>query len=94
MHFTKDGFKVLDNGRKLAATGHRHHRSSNGVTLYTVTLWADQSTSCNCPGWAMRKACKHASAGGPFKDTTHGMPTTAPMVQGPFPSVGTRRIKA
>lgn len=38
--------------------------SSNQITRYTAIEWADPSTderrtSCNCPGWANRRACKH-----------------------------------
>ncbi len=38
--------------------------SSNNVTRYTAIEWADPATderrtSCNCPGWANRRACKH-----------------------------------
>lgn len=38
--------------------------SSNGTTRYTAIEWADpgddsRRTSCNCPGWANRRSCKH-----------------------------------
>jgi len=33
--------------------------SRNGVTVYTATRWADDTTSCNCPGWGNRRACTH-----------------------------------
>lgn len=61
MHF-KDGVKYDDDGRRVGAWGHRQFISSNGVTIYTVTFWADGTYSCNCPAWAFRKRCKHATA--------------------------------
>jgi hypothetical protein len=37
---------------------------SDGVTIYTATLWADGTTSCNCPAWRFAKGdarkCKHS----------------------------------
>lgn len=38
--------------------------SSNGTTRYTAIEWAHPTTdirrvSCNCPGWANRRTCKH-----------------------------------
>jgi hypothetical protein len=35
--------------------------SSNGTTVYTAVRWKkSQQCSCNCPGWAFRKSCKHS----------------------------------
>jgi hypothetical protein len=38
--------------------------SSNGTTVYTAIIWYNQGTgewrtSCNCPGWAIKKRGKH-----------------------------------
>jgi hypothetical protein len=38
--------------------------STNGLTTYTTVKWVDPSTgdartSCNCPGWTIKKAHKH-----------------------------------
>lgn len=34
--------------------------SSNGLTVYTAILWKHENVaSCNCPGWANRRTCKH-----------------------------------
>ena len=37
---------------------------SDGVTVYTATLWVDGTTSCNCPAWRFAKGdtrkCKHS----------------------------------
>ncbi len=61
MHF-KDGIKYDDVGQRVNPVDHRQFVSSNGVTIYTVTKWADGSFSCNCPAWAFRKRCKHSMA--------------------------------
>lgn len=35
--------------------------SSNGVTVYTAIRWKiSQLASCNCPGWANNRECKHS----------------------------------
>lgn len=38
---------------------------SDGVTIYTATLWADGTSSCNCPAWRFERngvrKCKHAT---------------------------------
>ena len=35
--------------------------SSNGVTVYTAIRWKkSQRASCNCPGWANNRECKHS----------------------------------
>jgi hypothetical protein len=57
----RDG-KKYDNGREILAKHVVEQLSSNGRTIYTAVLWVDGSTSCNCPGWANRHACKHAKA--------------------------------
>ena len=36
--------------------------SSNGHTIYTTIKWSDGSVTCNCPGWGVRKTCKHMKA--------------------------------
>lgn len=41
-----------------------HRLSSNGTTRYAAIEWADpvddsRRFSCNCPGWANRRTCKH-----------------------------------
>lgn len=77
-------------GRVYRPSGHRHHRSSNGMTIYTTTLWSNNFVSCNCPGWTIEKkdkytkaplprTCSHVKKGGPFNDTMHAFPTSAPM---------------
>ena len=52
------GEKHVD-GKTYYAKRLEHFKSSNGVTVYTTTLWEDNEASCNCPSWAMRKVCKH-----------------------------------
>lgn len=39
------------------------HLSSDGYTRYTATEWRDGTWSCNCPGWAFKKSCKHIGGG-------------------------------
>lgn len=54
------GLLILDHGQidrpeKIVET-----KSSNGITAYTTILWKHaQVASCNCPGWANRRYCKH-----------------------------------
>lgn len=57
MHF-KNGFKFDDDGQPIAARDHRQVVGSNGVTIYTVSCWADGTFSCNCPAWATFKPKK------------------------------------
>jgi len=45
--------------------------SSHGTTIYETLLYADGSTSCNCPAWVFRKAgrprgCRHTRKAEPF----------------------------
>lgn len=56
--YFQDGQKITD-GQRFDAIRTEDFTSSNGVTIYTATLWEDHTTSCNCPGWAIRKTCKH-----------------------------------
>ena len=55
----KSGYKYVD-GVRVAPVGRRLFMSSYGYTQYTATYWADQTTSCNCPGWTFHGKCKHA----------------------------------
>ena len=57
----RDGFKVVD-GSRIKPVHMRDFRSSNGMTVYTAILWEDGESSCNCPGWAMRKRCRHSQS--------------------------------
>lgn len=59
-HF-KNGKKITD-GRTIEPKFVQEALSSNGMTVYSAVLWADGSTSCNCPAWANRKKCKHSDA--------------------------------
>jgi hypothetical protein len=54
----RNGMKYVD-GTVYCAVRHVEVLSSNGHTVYTASLWQDGTTSCNCPGWAMRKRCRH-----------------------------------
>jgi hypothetical protein len=53
------------NGRKIGLHGElctidkiKTPVSSNGVTQYATILWSDETISCNCPGWAVKKKGK------------------------------------
>jgi hypothetical protein len=59
MHF-KNGVKYTDDGKAVRPDRIAEYESSNGVTVYSATLWQDGTASCNCPGWSNRKTCKHA----------------------------------
>lgn len=60
--FFKEGSKFI--GKKEIDAKKRHtHLSSDGYTKYTTTEWLDGTWSCNCPGWANRKKCKHIGGG-------------------------------
>lgn len=59
--FNQRGEKITD-GKVIMPRHILESLSSNGRTVYTATLWADGDTSCNCPGWASRKSCKHSKA--------------------------------
>lgn len=57
-----DGIMRVD-GRPQAPTRVEHWESSNGITNYTTVEWRDPATgeyrtSCNCPGWAIKKSGK------------------------------------
>lgn len=48
------------NGAPQAPVETQNWKSSNGTTIYTTVKWQDPAsgryrTSCNCPGWAMKK---------------------------------------
>lgn len=76
-----DGQKITD-GKRFDALRTEDFTSSNGVTIYTATLWEDHTTSCNCPGWAIRKTCKHTKTLGSRPDrsvrTRPATPTPPP----------------
>lgn len=59
----KRGKKLLD-GKEIEAKHRLILYGSDGISIYTATLWADGTTSCNCPGWSFQhakgKTCKHA----------------------------------
>lgn len=55
---------MVVNGIHQIAMRSVDRNSSNGLSTYTAVEWADPSTgerrcSCNCPGWANRRYCKH-----------------------------------
>lgn len=60
---------MMVNGAPQTPIEVQNWESSNGVTNYSTIKWRDPETgvlrtSCNCPGWAMKKAgkprsCKH-----------------------------------
>lgn len=60
--FFKDGSKFVDK-KEVEAKKRHTHLSSDGYTKYTTTEWKDGTWSCNCPGWAHRKTCKHIGGG-------------------------------
>ena len=59
------GYKILDNGTRIALERGVPNLSSNGVTKYSTLLWKDGTASCDCPGWTQRisddgeRSCKH-----------------------------------
>lgn len=66
-----------------------HRLSSNGTTRYAAIEWAhpvDDSRrfSCNCPGWANRRTCKHvvelqsSDTLGALADAGEGAPQNLP----------------
>jgi hypothetical protein len=59
----KRGKKLLD-GKEIEAKHRLILYGSDGVSIYTATLWVDGTTSCNCPGWRFPRkggrTCKHA----------------------------------
>lgn len=60
--FFKNGSKFV-NKKEVDAKKRYTHLSSDGYTKYTTTEWKDGTWSCNCPGWANRKTCKHIGGG-------------------------------
>ena len=60
--FFKNGSKFV-NKKEVEAKKRHIHLSSDGYTKYTTTEWDDGTWSCNCPGWANRKTCKHIGGG-------------------------------
>lgn len=60
--FFQAGVKIAD-GVTVAPKKRHKHLSSDAYTEYTTTEWADGTWSCNCPGWANRKSCKHIGGG-------------------------------
>lgn len=53
MHF-RDGYKYSDDGRRHELLEVRAvPSSSDSVTFYAVSFWADGTRSCNCVGWVM-----------------------------------------
>lgn len=58
-----DGTMHVD-GQALWPQRVERWRSSNGLTVYTTVVWYNQATgerrtSCNCPGWTIKKSGKH-----------------------------------
>tara|TARA_Y100001963_G_scaffold141765_1_gene210404 strand:+ start:10900 stop:11220 length:321 start_codon:yes stop_codon:yes gene_type:complete len=55
------GRLLLDDGSPDDPDIVQEFLSSNGTTVYTAIRWRQsQQCSCNCPGWAFRKSCKHS----------------------------------
>jgi len=59
----RDGTMHVD-GRPLWPERVEQWESSNGTTIYTAIVWFNQATgerrtSCNCPGWAIKKHNQH-----------------------------------
>ncbi len=57
------GVMIINGVRQMIARM-IERESSNGVTRYNAIEWSDPATgerrtSCNCPGWANRRTCKH-----------------------------------
>lgn len=75
----KRGKKFLDD-KEIEAKHRLILYGSDGVSIYTATLWADGTTSCNCPGWSFQHAkggtCKHAKRAA-------GLTTTVDETGGP-----------
>ena len=73
MEYTfKDGMKVDRRGNSASPVRIMESVSSNGLTKYLTILWSDETTSCNCNGWIIRRkdkqgrpkprTCKHCKA--------------------------------
>lgn len=56
------GLKYVGN-KAIDADKRFQHLSSDGYTKYEAVKWQDNTWSCNCPGWATRKTCKHIGGG-------------------------------
>ena len=55
------GRLLLDDDSRDEAEIVQQFTSSSGTTVYTAVRWkTSQLCSCNCPGWAFNKTCKHA----------------------------------
>lgn len=74
----RDGYKFVG-GARVAPMGRRTFTSSDGYTQYTATFWADQTTSCNCPGWSFNGRCKHARQVTQFDVTQVSRPELEPV---------------
>lgn len=58
--FYRAGLKY-EGEKAIQPASTEEYLSSNGLTVYTVTRWRDGTSSCNCPGWAVRKYCRHVN---------------------------------
>jgi hypothetical protein len=55
------GTLLLDDGSPDTPGIVQEYTSSNGTTIYTAIRWrSSQKCSCNCPGWAFKRECKHS----------------------------------
>jgi hypothetical protein len=77
----RDG-KMFVGGEEVKPRHYLTCYGSNGVTIYTAILWADGTTSCNCPAWRFEKKgvrkCKHSERAGALTadvDETDTRPT-------------------
>lgn len=57
------GGSMYDNGKEIKADKRHTHLSSDGYTRYEAVKWENGKWSCNCPGWAIHKTCKHIGGG-------------------------------
>ena len=53
------GGSLYKDGKEVKALKRHKHISSDGYTRYEAVKWANGEWSCNCPGWAFNKKCKH-----------------------------------
>lgn len=63
---TFSGGVMFVNGAPQRPNQVQHWESSNGLTQYATVEWADPATgerrtSCNCPGWSIKKPGKPRS---------------------------------
>jgi hypothetical protein len=56
--FFRDGRKFVD-GRMFNPLVLKAHPSKSTAKVHRTVFWEDGFTSCNCTGWAIRKACTH-----------------------------------